>query len=112
MPVGERQFCLNSAHDYKQKPAESKASVHIAEQKVLLRNAPMQQTFAERLPDGRQKAPSPNILADFCSLQLIEFLDPAPIFPHRENQKEKHTGNERNHKQMETVTIHCYLLHS
>ena len=80
MSVGHCHTGLDGTDDDEQEPSEGKAAVHISKQQVLFGDAPMQQAFAESLPDGRQEAPAPDILADYGTLQFVETMYPPPVF--------------------------------
>ena len=62
MTAGETLGRLDGTHHYQEKPAESQAAVHVAQQLVVLGDTPMEQTLADGLPYGGEELPRKDVL--------------------------------------------------
>lgn len=92
--VGECTDGLDGTHDDKEKPTERQTSVHVTQKQVLLSDAPVEQSFAESFPNGRQELPREEEFADYSLLFFVECLYPSYIFDDGEQQKQQYAKAE------------------
>jgi hypothetical protein len=95
IPESEVSDGLDPPHGDQQEPAESQTHVHVAQQRIDLEDAAVQQRFADHLPHGRQRAARRQSEQNPFLVGAGQAVEPRPPLPGQDGEHHRSADDER-----------------